>query len=166
MKTVLQLIAHPDITGNSFTGRLAKAFADGCSTHSKVVSINIYDPQAPSTDELKQLILQADHIAFAWPCWWEMPPAKMVDLLQTVFVKGFAFDSDGDKMVPLFQRNATVLISMGQRKTYETTNLREAMTYCGLIPKFAVFSNVGPRLSPDEAADYLSLAHRLGTQAT
>jgi putative NADPH-quinone reductase len=150
---VLQIIAHPDPEESSFTHALAKSFRNGAAKADHNVSyFKIFD------------LVNADRICFAWPCWWEMPPAKLVDLLQTVFVRGFAFDLAGDRMVPKLNIPTTCLISMGQNKQLNTTNLLEAMTYCGLHPQFAVFQNVGPRLQPELAEAYLDTAFRLGQQ--
>ena len=93
-----------------------------------------------------------------------MPPAKLVEYLQTIFVKGFAFDLEGDRMRPKFQKDATCLLSMGQRKEYNSTNMSEAMRYCGLHPLFVVADNVGPRLTPELAEAYLDLAYRTGQE--
>lgn len=159
---VLQIIAHPDIEGKSFTGQLAESFRNAArSAGHEVTYYNLFEEDAHEVDP-RPLILNADHICFAWPCWWEMPPAKLVDFLQTVFVKDFAFTLQGDRMVPSLNIPTTCLISMGQRKGYDTTNLREAMTYCGLHPMFCIFDNVGPRLSKEMAQEYLALAARQG----
>lgn len=157
---VLQIIAHPAFDNTSFTNQLAEAFREGAKEAGHNVSwYNLFHPDVNEIHH-QQKVLDADHICFAWPSWWEMPPAKLVHYLQTVFVKGFAFDLQGDRMVPKFSKNVTCLISMGQRKGYDTTNLREAMTYCGLHPMFCIFDNVGPRLEPAMATEYLSLARR------
>ncbi len=159
---VLQIIAHPDLTEKSFTHQLAKAFRDGAnSLGHDVETINIFDCDYSIT-EFRLVLLRADHICFAWPCWWEMPPAKLVEFFQTVFVRGFAFDFADDKMVKNLDIPVTCLISMGQQKSLNTTNLLEAMTYCGLHPTFAVFQNVGPRLQPEAAEAYLFKARQLG----
>jgi putative NADPH-quinone reductase len=122
---------------------------------------NLYEDDA---DEIvhQTLVLEADHICFAYPVWWEMPPAILVNYLQTVFVKGFAFDLNGDRMKPKFQKMATCLLSMGQRKEYNSSNMAEAMRYCGLYPLFVIADNVGPRLTPELAEAYLDLAYRTG----
>ena len=159
---VRQIIAHPDLEGKSFTGQLAESFRNGAKKAGHNVTwYNLFDPDAGEIDH-KQLILEADHMCFAWPCWWEMPPAKLVDFLQTIFVKDFAFSLQGDRMVPTLDIPVTCLISMGQRKTYNTINLSEAMRYCGLHPTFCIFDNVGPRLQPEMAQAYLDLAWRQG----
>ena len=158
---ILQIIAHPAQT--SFTLELAEAFRTGAkkSGHT-VIYYNVYDEDAPGVEEVKDLVLSVNHLSFAFPNWWEMPPAKLVELLQTVFVKGFAFDLDIDRMKPLIQLPTSVLISMGQQKEFNTTNLHDAMKYCGLHPTFHVFNNVGPRLTPDNAKAYIDLAFSCG----
>jgi putative NADPH-quinone reductase len=163
---VLQVIAHPDLTLKSFTGQLATAFREGAEGvgHS-IITHNLYEPQwLPSKIDFQNLILETDHINFAWPCMWEMPPAKLVDFLQTVFVKDFAFTLDGDKMKPLLNIPVSCLISMGQDKDLSTTNLSEAMHYCGLQPLFCIFKNVGPRLIATHAEAYLDMARRQGAR--
>jgi putative NADPH-quinone reductase len=159
---VLQIVAHPDLTGNSFTGQLARKFREGAEAAGHVVGwYNLYEPDTVEINH-QQYVLEADHICFAYPVWWEMPPAILVNYLQTVFVKGFAFDLDGDRMKPKFEKLATCLLSMGQRKSYDSSNMAEAMRYCGMHPLFVVADNVGPRLTPELAEAFLDLAYRTG----
>ena len=162
---ILQVIAHPDLSLKSFTGQLSRSFKEGAaaSGHS-VVTYNLYDiDYCPSHADFKALILKADHINFAWPCLWEMPPAKMVDFFQTIFVKDFAFTLINDKMKPTLDIHVSCLISMGQDKDLSTINLSEAMSYCGLHPTFHLYKNVGPRLTPTMAQLYLDTAYSYGT---
>lgn len=161
---VLQITAHPDLTDKSFTHSLAAAYRDGVRASGRCTSLqffNLFEPISADFDH-QALVKSADRICFAWPCWWEMPPAVLVNYLQTVFVKGFAFDLQGDRMVPKLSIPVTCLISMGQQKQLSTTNLSEAMRYCGLEPTFCVFDNVGPRLTPELAGLYRDLAYRQG----
>ena len=162
---VLQVIAHPDLTLKSFTGQLSSSFKEGAKTvgHS-VITYNLYDiDYCPSNLDFKTLILEAEHINFAWPCLWEMPPSKMVEFFQTIFVKDFAFTLVNDKMKPSLNIPVSCLISMGQDKNLSTVNLSEAMSYCGLHPMFYLYKNVGPRLTPDIAKLYLHTAHQHGS---
>jgi len=159
---ILQIIAHPDTSEKSFTGQLAQQYRKGANeAEHQVTWLNLYDEDIEDVD-LRQLVLETDAMCLVYPLWWEMPPAKMVEFLQTTFVFGFAFELKGDRMVPKIDIPTTVLISMGQQKTHNTSYLEDAMKYCGLHPKIAVFQNVGPRLTPDQAEAYLDLAHRLG----
>lgn len=159
---VLQIIAHPNLEGG-FTNSAAEAFRAGArSAGHEVTWYNLFHPDVTEINHA-DLVLKADHICFAYPCWWEMPPAKLVEYFQTVFVKGFAFDYDreGKRYVKLDIR-ATCLISMGQHKDLNTTNLREAMVYCGMIPQFVLFQGVSPNLTKTLADEYLALATRFG----
>lgn len=162
---VLQIIAHPNLE-EGFTNSIAAAFRDGAKAAGhNVVWYNLFHPDIAEVGDHQAHIQNADHICFAFPCWFEMPPAKLVEYLQTVFVKGFAFDYDikGIRHV-LLNMEATCLISMGQTKDLNVENLREAMTYCGMIPKFALFKGVGPMMPKAQSLEYQALAHRLGTQ--
>lgn len=163
---ILQIVAHPDISGKSFTGQLASHFRLGAEdTGHSVVTYNLYDTGfVPNVQYMKNLILEANSLCFAWPCMWEMPPAKMVDYLQTVFVKDFAFTLEGGRMKPILNLHVDCLISLGQDKILNTQNLSEAMAYCGLHPKFWTFKNVGPRLTAEIAEIYLTQAYNAGNQ--
>lgn len=157
---ILQIIAHR--SPKSFTSSLAEEFARGASLYgNSVETMNLYDnwPQYI----LKQKIKEADQLSFAWPLYFELPPAPLVELFQTVFVEGFAFEMIEGRKVNLFDTTVTCLVSMGQKKEYNTTNLREAMEYCGLKPHFFVFAGVGPYLTEEKASQYLDLAHYAGT---
>jgi putative NADPH-quinone reductase len=159
---ILQIIAHPAVESKSFTSQLAEAFRDGAEKAGHQVRwYNLFHPDASEVRH-REIIAEVDHLCFAWPCMWEMPPAKLVDFFQTTFVKDFAFHQVGDRMVPLLNIPVTCLISMGQQKPHNTVNLHEAMIYCGLHPTFCIFNNVGPRMSPELAASYLDLAYRQG----
>lgn len=160
---ILQIIAHP--AEKSFTRALAEQFRLGAEEAGHdVFVLDLYTSQL-GIEDLENLILKADHLNFAWPCMWEMPPARLVDLFQTVFVKGFAFDSVDGMMRPKLNLVTTCIISMGQDKSLNTTNLSEAMNYCGLDPTFFIFKNVGPRLSEDSAEYYMHRANAAGKAA-
>lgn len=162
---ILQVIAHPAEV--SFTKSLAAKFVEGAeSVGHSVLTFNVYDQLTQGIDSWQNLIGKADHLNFAWPCMWEMPPAKLVDLLQTVFVRGFAFDAIEGRMVPKLNLPVSCIVSMGQNKTLHTQNLEEAMQYCGLDPMFHIFRNVGPRLTEEESEMYLEFARRAGVNAT
>ena len=86
---VVQFVSHPDTTGSSFTMRAAEQFRRGArdAGHSIFGYHVFHDPI--DAVMMQNVISKADHISFSWPCWWEMPPYPMVELLQKVFVKGF-----------------------------------------------------------------------------
>lgn len=158
---ILQIIAHP--ADLSFTRALAKSFADGAISKGHSISlIDVYDRWTET--DVKDQILAADHLCFAWPSWWEMPPAPLVELLQTVFVKGFAFDLKNGRMQPLLDLTTTCLVSMGQKKDYNSYNMGDAMRYCGLYPHFYIFNGVGPDLSQVKKEQYLNMAYFSGSK--
>lgn len=155
---VLCITAHPNGYG-SFTSQLVDSFISGLDHRAQVSSKNVFfDPFAEIKDEVKD----ADHICIAFPLWWEMPPAKLVDFLQQTFVLGFAFDYEEGVRKLLMKKNVTCLISMGQKKDYNVSNLQQAMEYCGLSAHFIVFQGVGQGLSEEMISLYKDLARRQG----
>lgn len=164
---VLQILAHPDITGKSFCHQLAEQFRRGAleSGHDPVIWINLFDPDYnEEVIDFQSLVSAYDHLCLVYPVWWEMPPAKMVHFLQSTFVRGFAFDSVDDRMIPKLRMDATCILSLGQDIEYNTTNMTNAMLYCGLYPKFVLAKNVGPRMSEEFASQYMADAFKAGTK--
>lgn len=155
---VLCITAHPNASG-SFTSQLVDSFISGIDVNARVSSKNVF---FDTFEEIKDEIKDADHICIAFPLWWEMPPAKLVDFLQQTFVLGFAFEyKDGVRKL-LIKKKVTCLISMGQKKDYNVSNLQQAMEYCGLTAQFIVFQGVGPGLSTEMIDLYNDLARRQG----
>lgn len=157
---VLQLIAHPSSVGA--TNSFAQRFADGARFAGHCVdTYNIFQTTVSRT-WFQTKLTNAEHLCLAWPCWWEMPPAKLVDLLQTTLSKGFAFDFVNGQRQVLLDLPTTCLISMGQLKTAHTDYLNEAMTYCGLKPVFYIFDGIGPGLPNQKMQDFLDWAYNAG----
>lgn len=155
---VLCITAHPNASG-SFTSRLVDSFISGIDINARVSSKNVFFDEF---EEIRNEVQNADHICIAFPLWWELPPAKLVDFLQQTFVLGFAFEyKDGVRKL-LIKKKMTCLISMGQKKDYNVSNLQQAMEYCGLTAQFIVFQGVGPGLSSEMVDLYKDLARRQG----
>jgi putative NADPH-quinone reductase len=162
---VLQIIAHPDPRHGSFCHQLADKFHKGADDAKHWVRrAHAFD--GGCSDFVHRLVTTgwAEHINFVYPCWWEMPPAKLVDLLQTVFVRDMAFKYDEKlgRMTPTLNIPVTCFITLGQDKDPDLTYLGDAMRYCGLHPSFHVCSNVGPRMTPALADAYLTSAYNTG----
>ena len=144
-------VAHP--APSSLTKNLATTFKQGivAAGHSATMFDIFHKPfDEANITTLQDLIKTADGIAFAFPWWWEMPPYPMVELLQKVFVNGFAFTHDGNhKKTSLLSLPTQLIICAGQAKTdIQLGNLKMAMDYCGLKPITPlVLSGVGPSLS-------------------
>lgn len=164
---ILQIIAHPDLSEKSFTGQIAEQFRLGAWRGGHVIKYkNLYSEHyknIDSTVEHQTDVSEADHICFVWPCWWEMPPAILVDFLQKVFVKGFAFDVKDGKMVPKIKKTVSCFIIMGQKKFFDPSYIKEAMLYCGLTPTFIICNGVNEHLSSTQAKLYLAGAFTSGT---
>lgn len=164
---VLQIIAHPDVERKSFCHQLADKFYHGAAIDRDhwVRRAHIFD-NGDCSDFVREVVLNGwtQHINFVFPFWWEMPPAKLVDLLQTVFVRDMAFTYNEElcRMEPTLNIPVTCLITLGQDKDPDLTYLGDAMRYCGLHPSFHVCSNVGPRMTPALADAYLTSAYNTG----
>lgn len=48
-------------------------------------------PTSPDLERAKQLIAWSDHLVFAYPTYWAMPPALLALFIEMVIVSGFAF---------------------------------------------------------------------------
>lgn len=117
---------------------------------------SVKDPAYVSA--MQKIISKTDAIAFAFPWWWEMPPYPMVEFLQKVFVKDFAFthDTDGRK-TKLLNKPAQLIICAGQDKQQiQIEPLVMAMEYCGLHADTPlIFTGCKPGLA-EETVDYYS----------
>jgi putative NADPH-quinone reductase len=173
MKKCLAFYANPNF--KSFTSQILLKFLDGLDSTGlyEHETVNVYltarEGEGPrwkeDIEEIKEQIKAADLIVFAFPLWWEMPPAALVDLLQTIFVKDFAYTHEGGVKTNLLDVNVINLISMGREQPFDTTNLSEAMRYCGLKPQHCIFTKIGPGLTSQLAETYLDLAYQLGKKA-
>ena len=159
---VLSVLAHQNTT--SFTAQLSGSFNAGVLSQvsSNIRVKNIFHD---SFEDIKESVAWADHLCFAFPLWFEMPPSELVKFFQQTFVLGFAFEYVDGKRILLIDKKATFLVSMGQNKSYNSCNLQEAMQYSGIVSKFATFHGVGPSMSTDLAETYKNLAYRLGVSA-
>ena len=168
-KTCLVVLAHPSWT-SSFSGSLAENFANGIEeSGNQCEYINLWrdnfhlpDIKKELIDSYKEMILNCDGIVFAFPLWWEMPPYPLVEFLQTIFTNGFAYKHDGVK-TSILDLPVDMLISMGQVKHFNISNLYEAMEYCGLhVRKALVCQGVGPAISTKDATQYIENAKAAG----
>lgn len=112
----LIILNHP--YNQSFCSAIAKKFIEGIETSNKHNYNFIYldkDEFNPvmSAEELKnyvsgqitdpkvrkyqEAILEADHIVFIFPIWWEAMPALTKGFLDKVLTKGFAYSSNPQK---------------------------------------------------------------------
>lgn len=107
-KKVLVILGHPAET--SLCGALAESYAAGAreSGHAvELVKIRdlAFDPMLhegykviqklePDLVTLQEKFRAADHIAFFYPTWWGMMPARLKGLFDRMFLPGFGYKYD------------------------------------------------------------------------
>lgn len=85
----------------------------------------------------------ADVLAFVYPVWWWSVPAILKGWFERVLINGFAWDWDGDDIVPCLtgKRVITLCVSGSSQRTYDRYGYADALklqidtgiwTYCGL----------------------------------
>ncbi len=153
MKKALTFLGH--FSPHSFTAAVLNEFEANLQNHFKIKHTIANDNWKISVDYYKQEILTADLLIFAFPIWWEMPPAAFVDFLQTIFTEKYCYETTEEGRKLLINKDVICLITQGQIEPYNTSNLEKAMKYCGLNPSFITYTNVGPRLTPEKAKEYL-----------
>ena len=137
MKKILVFLGNSN--KDSYTGRLAEAYADGAKTAGfDVERINIgdltFDPILHNGyKEIQQLepdllmvqdkIRAADHIVFIYPNWWCTMPAILKGLFDRIWLPGFAFNFD-KQTKQLIQRlkgkTARVIVVAGTHSPFMT----------------------------------------------
>lgn len=166
--SILQLIAHPDRTGTSFCHQLAAQYRAGAEAAGEVVEVlDIFKLGVDETIARTLAWYQDEKgptINFVYPCWWEMPPACLVDVLQRTFIKGVAFDFDEElqRMVPKRRICADVITTLGQDKDPSVQYLLDGFEYCGMTGTVIPLKRVGPQMTKDIADSYLSVAFKFG----
>ena len=163
----LIVVANPSDT--SFTNALVARFKAGLDSEGHdYETINLFHDDYPndfSDTSYRRKIVDADAICFAFPWWFEMPPYPLAAFFQRNLVEGFAFRHENGQKIPLLNgKKVQVLITMGQQSPeYNIYCVREGLRYTGLkINNELVALNVGPRLDPTQAQEYLNRAELAG----
>lgn len=163
----LIVVANPSDT--SFTNALVAQFKSGLEsdghTHETIQLFQEDYVKSVAIDaDYRQMMLDADAICFAFPWWFEMPPFPLVAFFQRNFVEGFAFRHEDGKKIPLLNKKVQLMITMGQSaEEYNIYCVREGLRYVGLpVTNELTCVNVGPRLSPEKAQEYLNRANQAG----
>lgn len=124
---VLVVLGHPRTS--SLAGALAREYADGArAVGSHVREVRVadldFDPdvthpsparqvQESDLEEVRRLLLWAQHIVFVHPTWWGTAPARLKGLLDRVLLPGFAFREEDGRFQPLLGgRTAEIITTM------------------------------------------------------
>lgn len=105
MKKIVVINGHPD--KNSFCHTLAETYKKGADTkaadcqvvHLADLKFNkglsfdylVFPQTEPDILQMQKDILQADHLVFVYPTWWETYPSLLKGFMDRVFVPNFAF---------------------------------------------------------------------------
>lgn len=129
----------------------------------------------PDLLKIQEDILWADHLVFAFPIWWGMPPAKMKGFLDRAIIPGFAFKFATPESIfqekKLTGRSARIICTMDSPPWYyrhligapaQKMIKNSVLKFCGVNPvRFSTFGSV--KLSSEsKRATWLQQAEKLG----
>lgn len=127
------------LTEAGHTGDVIDLHADGFDPVMRRDELAVYTRGIvldPRVTDYQARIMQAQHIAFIFPLWWEVMPAMLKGWLDKVLLPGFAFrESD---VAPLLTHltGATAITTMGAPEiTYNSVEralLKGTMGFCGV----------------------------------
>lgn len=125
-ETLLVIDAHP--SAGNLGPTLADAYARGASgTGAQVTRLNLRElsfdpvlreasqPLEPDLQRAKQLIEQASHAAWVFPCWWSGLPALLKGFVDRLFLPGWAYQYEKGQALPkalLKGRSARQILTM------------------------------------------------------
>jgi len=109
----------------------------------------------PDIIMMQEEIKNADHLVFVYPNWWGTYPALLKGFFDRVFLSGFAFKYEKNKIAPvplLKGKTARVIVTMdtpkwyycvGYRKPGHNSIKRSILHLCGIRPvRFTTFSPI------------------------
>lgn len=158
---ILVLMGHPDL--DSFGARAAQSYTDQArALGADVTQINLVElsfdlvlrhgyrkqqPLEPDLQRARDALVDADHIAFAFPMWWSSSPALVKGFIDRVFTPGFAFAYPSGGGVPkrlLTGRSARFLTTMDAPSFWYKLRLRSPLhaSFVTGTLKFVGFSPV------------------------
>lgn len=185
---ILVLSGHPD--QGSFCAALARAYVEGArASGAEVRELRLgeleFDPvrragfaAAPALEPdlvaAQAAIRWADHLVWAYPIWWGLPPALVKGFIERVFVPGFAFryrEHSPYTDALLKGRSARLLVTMDAPPWYyrwftgapaHRAMGRATLRFCGVSP--VRISEFGPVKGSTDAkrAGWLRAVGQLG----
>jgi NAD(P)H dehydrogenase (quinone) len=129
----------------------------------------------PDLLQIQKDILWADHLVFAFPIWWGMPPAKMKGFFDRAIIPGFAFKFATPESIfqdkKLTGRSARILCTMDSPPWYyrhliggpaQKMIKNSVLKFCGVSPvRFSTYGSV-KLASPAKREAWIKQAEKLG----
>ena len=192
-KTVLILSGHP--MRGSFDCALAMAYAEGArATGTEVRETFVHDlrfdpvlhlaytaiqPLEPDLLKLQEDVKWAEHLLFAFPIWWGMPPAYVKGMIDRAFHPSWAFKyvnkEDVFQKKLLTGRSARVIATMDSPTLYYRwvmgapgfRMMRNSLChFCGISPVRCTAIGSVRFSSPAKRGKWLQQARQLGARDT
>lgn len=185
----LIIVCHPK--RRSFTQAVAREYAKALKAlgHKTVVRdlyrlrfdpvlgagelLDAAKPSIPSAVRREQRHLaEADAVAFFYPLWWAFMPAMVKGYIDRVLSAGFAYDVEGDDMIPrLSGKKALIFTSSGadmaylrQSEQWHAMRLLEKdhiLSLCGIkLLEHVHFELIAPGLSKQSVETHLARVRR------
>lgn len=189
-KRVLVIHGHP--LRDSFSSALATAYAEGArgagaDVHETFVHELAFDPvlhQAyraiqplePDLLKFQTEIMWAEHLVFAFPIWWGMPPAKFKGVIDRTFHPRWAFKFSGNEVFPkrlLAGRSAHLIATMDTPPWYFQLFIgnpairmmkHSVLKFCGVSPVRSTSIGSVRFSTPDKRTKWIQQARQLGAR--
>lgn len=173
---VLIVAANPN--PKSFTFQAIEHFANGVlANDGKITLIDLFKlhgedghMERHQLEDYQQLISEADAIVLAYPIWWEFPPSIMVNWIQKVLEKDFAFtfNENGDKIGLLNNKKFMQIVSIGQCRDWAYLGpVNTSVEYCGAEnTDNLIFGCLGPGIPESTVKEYFDICYEYGGKLT
>lgn len=162
------LIIDASQSHQGLCGALVEKFSQGvrgAGHETTILKIKSEKITAKVCKEIQSTILASQHLVFAFPIWSGMPPYSLVELIQKVFVEGFAFEyaKDSNSKIPKIDIPATFLITMGMQGPPDVQYLSDGLAYSGVFAdRTIVVDGVKPGMSKNKIDNAMNMALSAG----
>ncbi|MDR2009527.1 MAG: NAD(P)H-dependent oxidoreductase [Bacteroidales bacterium] len=104
----------------------------------------------------QKFIQWADIICFVYPIWWSGMPAILKGYIERVFVMGYAFSFEGEKIIPLLNnKKVAIFNTTGSRNIYKDERRKNALN---IITDECIFGFTGMNVIVHEYFNAISKA--------
>ena len=189
-KRILVVYGHP--LRDSFNSTLATAYAEGARSSGAEVREAFVDeltfdpvlhqayraiqPLEPDLLKFQADVMWAEHLVFAFPVWWGMPPAKFKGLIDRAFHPTWAFQFSGNDAFPrrlLAGRSARLIASMDSPPWYfqflvgnpAIRMMKDSvLKFCGVSPVRSTSIGSVRFSTPEKRAKWVEQVRKLGAR--